>query len=294
MKLALVSVLYQSDAVLPDFFKSIALQEHQNYVLYLVDNSPSSNTKNIIAELQNKYKLTAIQHIECSTNIGVAAANNIGIKKAIADGCQDQIILNNDIVFENTNLFSSLIKIATTTTHSVIAPKIHFYNSNKLWYAGSSFIKWNVNIKHHGEFEEDTNQYQSEVTQYAPTCFVYVKKEVFETVGIMDERYFVYVDDLDFMYRVTQNGFSIWYENNLSIQHKISQSTGGKFSNFSLFYNIRNRIFFARKFYHPLQTLVVAFYTWLSLSYHVIVTAKKPLALIKVINAIKAGYKMPC
>jgi hypothetical protein len=280
--------------VLPDFFKSIAQQDYKNYILYLIDNSPSANTKKIIQALQNQYPLTAIEHIECSTNVGVAAANNIGIKKAIDDGCQDQIILNNDIAFDDTSLFSSLISIATTTTHSVIAPKIYFYNSNKLWYAGSSFISWSVNVKHRGEFEEDVNQYTSQVTQYAPTCFVYVKKEIFETVGFMDERYFVYADDLDFMYRLTQKGYTIWYANNLSLQHKISQSTGGKFSDFSLFYTIRNRIFFARKFYRPSQTFVVAFYTWLSLSYHIIVTAKKPIALIKVIKAIQAGYQMPC
>jgi GT2 family glycosyltransferase len=294
MKLGLVTVLYKSDDVLPDFFRSIYVQTFKNYKLYLIDNSPSIKTKNIIANLQSTYSLTAIEHIENEHNVGVAAANNIGIKKAIEDKCADQIILNNDIVFNNPNLFDALIQLANKTNHGIIAPKIFFYNSKKIWYAGSSFTKWNVNVKHRGEFEEDTNKYLSGVTPYAPTCFVYVKKEVFEKVGLMDERYFVYVDDVDFMYRVVKHGFSIWYENNLSLEHKISQSTGGKFSDFSLYYTVRNRIFFARKFYNSPKVFIAAIYIIVSLTYHTIFTGKRLSALHKIFKAVKAGYQIPC
>lgn len=294
MKLGLVTVLFKSEDVLPDFFKSISLQKYKNYKLYLIDNSPSTKTRELIANLNDKYKLSEVEHIENSINIGVAAANNIGIKKAIYDGCGDQIILNNDILFLDINLFDKLINLAQTNQHAIIAPKIFFYSSNKLWFAGSSFIKWSVNVKHRGEFKEDNSQYTSGITQYAPTCFVYVKKEVFEKVGLMDERYFVYVDDLDFMYRVVNYGYTIWFENNLSLEHKISQSTGGKFSDFSLFYTIRNRVFFARKFYNSIQVLIVALYVFVSLTYHIIFTARRFSAIPKVFQAIKAGYDLPC
>lgn len=293
MKLGLVTVLFKSNDVLPDFFRSISLQAYKNYKLYLIDNSPSEKTKELIANLNEKYKLSEIEYIENSFNIGVAAANNIGIKKAISDGCEDQIILNNDILFLNPNLFDKLIYIAQTNKQAIIAPKIFFYNSNKLWFAGSSFIKWSVNVKHRGEFKVDNNQYTSGITQYAPTCFVYVKKEVFGKVGLMDERYFVYVDDLDFMYRVVNYGYTIWYENDLSLEHKISQSTGGKFSDFSLFYTIRNRVFFARKFYNPMEVVIVALYVFASLTYHIIFTARRLSAIPIVFKAIKAGYALP-
>lgn len=294
MRLGLITVLYKSDDVLPDFFKSIYVQTYKNYKLYLIDNSPSLKTKNIIANLQSTYPLTAIEHIENEHNVGVAAANNIGIKKAIEDKCADQIILNNDIVFNNPNLFEALIQLANKTNHAIIAPKIFFHNSKKIWYAGSSFTKWNVNVKHRGEFEEDTNKYLSGVTPYAPTCFVYVKEEIFEKVGLMDERYFVYVDDVDFMYRVVKHGFSIWYENNLSLEHKISQSTGGKFSDFSLYYTVRNRIFFARKFYNLPKVFIATIYVIVSLTYHTIFTGKRLSALPKIFKAVKAGYQIPC
>jgi GT2 family glycosyltransferase len=110
----------------------------------------------------------------------------------------------------------------------------------------------------------------------------------------MDERYFVYVDDVDFMYRVVKHGFSIWYENNLSLEHKISQSTGGKFSDFSLYYTVRNRIFFARKFYNSPKVFIAAIYIIVSLTYHTIFTGKRLSALHKIFKAVKAGYQIPC
>ncbi len=290
MKIGLVTVLFNSNDVLPDFFSSIAVQDYTNYILYLIDNSPSIQTKELINTLQLKYKLTAIQHIENSYNYGVAAANNMGIKAAIKDGCQDQIILNNDIVFNNTNLFTSLINIASQSSAVVIAPKVYYYNTKQIWYAGSNFIEWSCNVKHRGEFEEDIQQYESGFTQYAPTCFVYVKKEVFTTVGFMDETYFVYVDDLDFMYRLRKLNYSIWYENSLSIDHKISQSTGGKFSAFSVFYGVRNRIYFARKFYTLPNKIIVTLYVFASIGYHIVFLQKKIQLIPTLFKGIYKGW----
>lgn len=41
-KIGLVTVLYKCDEVLPDFFKSISIQTHKDYILYLIDNSAST------------------------------------------------------------------------------------------------------------------------------------------------------------------------------------------------------------------------------------------------------------
>lgn len=292
MKLGLITVLFKSDEMLPGFFQSIAMQDYSNHILYLVDNSPTEITKQKITTLAGEYGISHYRHIECNGNIGVAAANNVGIKAALQDGCEDMIILNNDIEFNNRALFSSLVATAANSGAAVIAPKIYFFGSNKIWYAGSDFIKWNCNIKHTGEFEEDNGQYHSINTEYAPTCFVYVKKHIFLQVGLMDETYFVYVDDLDFMYRLRLKGHTIWYENKLSIQHKISQSTGGKFSKFSLFYAVRNRIFFARKFFSFAHVAVVALYVFASHGYHLILKEKKASLFTTLCKAIYHGFAL--
>jgi GT2 family glycosyltransferase len=126
MKIGLVTVLYKSDNVLPDFFKSVANQTYKNYVLILVDNSPSIGTKKIIEELNILYNLPLL-HLEMESNIGVAAANNVGIRSAFLNECNDILILNNDIVFSQQHCFEDIILLSRS--HSIIVPKIYYYNS---------------------------------------------------------------------------------------------------------------------------------------------------------------------
>ncbi len=291
-KLGLVTVLYNSDDVLEGFFKSVASQSYTDYVLYIVDNSPSSATRSLLKQLNTQFKITGITHIENEINTGVAAANNTGIKKAFEDGCTDFIILNNDIVFEDVNTFATLVDIANNNIADIIAPKIYYYGTKKIWYAGGSFNKWKGGIKHFGDRQEDKGLYDKPAyVSYAPTCFVYIKGEVFKKTGLMDETYFVYCDDLDFMYRALQHGFRLYYLPNPFIFHKISSSTGGTLSAFGIYYVTRNRIFFVRKFLRAPVKPIALFYTWFSLSVLLLISHKRNL--IKKLNAGFAdGFKL--
>ena len=56
---------------------------------------------------------------------------------------------------------------------------------------------------HRGMSQKDEGQYDEVVeVEYAPTCCLLAKKEIFADIGFMDEKYFVYFDDTDFSYRV--------------------------------------------------------------------------------------------
>ena len=60
--------------------------------------------------------------------------------------------------------------------------------------------------------EMDAGQYEKkEFTGYAPTCFMLVEAAVFERIGFMDERYFVYYDDTDFVWRAVKLGTELCY-----------------------------------------------------------------------------------
>jgi len=53
--IGIVSVLYKSDAVLPDFFESLARQTYQDFLLILVDNDANETTQSIIEMLNIQY-----------------------------------------------------------------------------------------------------------------------------------------------------------------------------------------------------------------------------------------------
>jgi len=259
-KLGLVSVLYNSNDVLEDFFKSLSIQLLTNYHLYLVDNSPSAETDSLLAALAVKYPVTGYTHLKKSENLGVANGNNTGIKLALAEGCDHVILLNNDIEFVQSNLLHDIQQAAIHRDEDLIIPKILFWGTRKIWMAGGKFIHYKGTSRSLGRFDNDSDLYNKEAYfNCAPTCFMLISRKVFEAVGLMDEKYFVYYDDNDFLMRAMNHGFKIWYLPRLEVFHKVSISTGGHESLFSIYYLNRNRIYFVRKHYmFPLRQIALA------------------------------------
>lgn len=247
-KVGLVTVLYNSDDVLEGFFKSLSLQSFSDYKLYIIDNSHNAKSDQLIGEFLEKYPVAEYQHIKSDGNIGVAAGNNVGIKASLAEGSEYVLLLNNDIEFGDPYLIQDMVGCAESRNEHLIIPKILFYDSRKLWMAGGK-ISYLKGITYHvGEGEEDGPQYNKEAYfDYAPTCFMLISKLVFESIGLMDEKYFVYYDDTDFVYRAGQKGYKVLLLPQYTVLHKVSSLTGGGTSNFSIYYNNRNRIYFIRK-----------------------------------------------
>ncbi|MDP4277417.1 MAG: glycosyltransferase family 2 protein, partial [Bacteroidota bacterium] len=95
---------------------------------------------------------------------------------------------------------------------------------------------------------------------FAPTCFLLIRRDVFEKVGLMDERYFVYWDDTDFVYRaVMKQHHTLWYIPASVVHHKEGTSTG-VLSDFSIRFQYRNLVYFALKNYsRPYAEYVIVY-----------------------------------
>ena len=105
-KLGIVTITYNSEKVLDDFIESVLRQSYTNFKLFIIDNYSSDSTISILNNTQDE----RIRVIKNKENIGVAAANNQGIKEAINSECKQVLLLNNDVVFEK-DLLKKLIKV---------------------------------------------------------------------------------------------------------------------------------------------------------------------------------------
>lgn len=261
-KTGLVTVLYNSDNVLEGFFKSVSKQSYKDYILYLVDNSVNDSTNLLIIRLANEYPVTEYVHLKSKGNIGVAAGNNAGIKLALADGCDYVLLLNNDIEIEQCDILMKMLSVCEMKGEKMVAPKIFYYDTPRLWMAGGHMDKWRALGVHDGYKEKDRPAYNiPRYITYAPTCFMLVNKQVFGKIGMMDEQYFAYYDDTDFVYRATKAGFKLYYEPSISILHKVSSSGGGDLSAFYVYYSNRNKIYFIRKNLKGIKRIFAIFYT---------------------------------
>ncbi|MDN2704440.1 glycosyltransferase family 2 protein [Janthinobacterium sp. SUN100] len=265
VKTGLVTVLFNSASVLPGFFESLSKQKMQDYWLFIIDNSLDDRSYAKAQELIKQYDFKNVTLIHNTSNVGVAAANNQGINLSLEMGCEYVLLLNNDIEFNNPDLLGEMLTLADVRQERMIVPKIYFFDSGKIWCAGGSFNRWIGTTNHTGEGEKDTGQYDKDGhTEYAPTCFMLIHRSVFDAVGIMDEKYFVYHDDTDFVWRAGLAGYKVYYWAAGQVWHKVSSSTGGGTSPFSIYYGHRNRIYFIKKNFSTVQKIVA--FTYFSLT----------------------------
>jgi GT2 family glycosyltransferase len=300
-KIGLVTITYNSADVLQPFLDCVWQQTHNNLVLYVVDNASQDSTRYIL-EKENDSRLRIINN---STNFGVAKANNQGIESAIADGCDQVLIINNDVEFETT-LIEKLLQVQAKKSCSLVTPKMmYFDNPNHIWYAGSWFIKKKGYLPlHRGMKQLDEGQYDKIVeVEYAPTCCLLAKKEVFQDIGLMDEKYFVYFDDTDFSYRVWKDGrHKIFYYPDIKFYHKVGSLTKSFNKeeekifrgNFFIQQNTKNHIYFLKKIG---SLFAYAFIGWLffknNIRFIINPQIRKNIATWKLINrAYFEGLKM--
>jgi GT2 family glycosyltransferase len=256
--IGIVTVTYNSERVLEDFFDSLAKQTYCHFVLYAIDNASTDRTLEVLA----RKAAFPVQVVANPDNRGVAEGNNQGIRAALAEGCAYVLLLNNDVVFRE-DLLSSLLRGLQETHCDIVAPKIYYHDQpNRIWAAGGYFQIWFGRALHYGEGSLDNGQFDGVRTiTYAPTCCVLIARGVFERVGLMDSRYFVYWDDVDFMYRAVRSGLTIKYLPQSALWHKVGSLTTAAPSQFSIRYSTRNRVYFVQKFFpRPLALSWIALY----------------------------------
>jgi GT2 family glycosyltransferase len=250
--IGLVTVTYNSEEVLPDFLRSVAIQTHKNFILYVIDNASTDESLTLLRNWNDD----RIRLIANSENHGIAGGNNQGIQQALQDGCDSILLINNDTQF-NEDLISALARELYAHPVGIVCPKIMYFDEpQRFWAAGGRFDKrLGYRPVHLAAEEIDRGQCnQARFIDYTPTCCTLIRKSVFAEVGLMDERYFVYFDDVDFMYRAVMAGIKILYSPTTTLLHKVGRLTGGSTSLFSVRYCTRNRVYFLRKHLGPLRT----------------------------------------
>ena len=190
-------------------------------------------------------------------NTGYSGGNNKGIRQALAGGAEAVLLLNDDTKIDKSAL-TEMLEALKDKQAGMVAPKIYFYpgfefhkdrykpkdRGKVIWYAGG-LIDWNNCLGvHRGVDEVDRGQYEiKEETGFATGCAVLIKREVFEKIGLYDERYFLYLEDLDLSVRVKKAGFKIIFQPKAVVWHKNAQS-GGFRSGIHDYFFTRNRLLF--------------------------------------------------
>lgn len=221
------------------------------YSIIIVDNvSPDGSYEKIMDNEDIKDSGAVV--LKSEKNGGFAYGNNVGIRKALELGCTHVLLLNNDTLVHKDCLkeLMDCYERHEDNRAGIIGAKI-VYESKRdtIWYAGGEINLKRFYGSHIGENEKDSSKFDKEKQiTFVTGCTMLIGKKVLEDAGFLTEDYFMYYEDVDYCMKAMEKGYTIYYCPKAVVYHKVSASTGGTESNFSIQWNTRNRLVFMNRF----------------------------------------------
>jgi GT2 family glycosyltransferase len=225
-----------------DCLDSVAQMDYRPFRTYVVDNGSTDGSPE---RLRARYP--DLNLIRLPENIGYAAGNNAGIQIALTEGAQSVLVLNNDTLVEPSFL-GELVRAAQAVPGAgMVGPLVLCEHPRSDVFAAGSFIDWwRGEVRHRGMFRRRSDldvALENEQVDFIAGCGVLVSREVIETIGMLDPRYFLNFEDVEWCVRAHRAGFRVIFNPAAVMYHKIS-ATLGQSSPANTYYMTRNALGF--------------------------------------------------
>ena len=224
----------------------------------VVDNASDDDT---VSALRSRFG-DNVKIIENSANIGFSRGNNVGIRYALKNGADAVLLLNNDTAVDPDFIAPLERALRDDPGVGIVAPKILYYtNPDQIWFAGGEVFLARGTARHVGIRERDVGQYDTpRDIDYATGCALLARREVFESIGMLDPSYTADYEDTDFCMRARRAGYRIRYVPAAKLWHKISASTGGQLSRRKVLRKFRSTLKFFGRYARPWHWLTIPFF----------------------------------
>lgn len=261
-KVSIILLNYKGYEDTKECIKSLKEIDYKNFDVIVVDNDSRDGS---LEKLQQDFSVESVKNshgendplksshfvtigseeihfMASGKNGGFAYGNNRGIEYALNKGADYVLLINTDTLVEKDFLNILVSEAENHKDAGIVTGKI-LYESKRdsVWFGGGE-INWNRFYGAHSHYED------SRYITFSTGCLMLIRKEVIEKVGLLPEQYFMYYEDVDFCAMLQEAGFKIYYTPKSIIYHKVSASTGGEESPFSIYLNTKNRLRFMNKY----------------------------------------------
>lgn len=194
--------------------------------IYLIDNSPTPSPA--LTKLPASYFFN-------TKNTGYGAAHNLALRKSILQNIDYHLVVNPDIEFEPDILDKIVVFMNNNTDIGHLMPKI-FYPDGQIQYLCKlvptpfdlifrRFLPDAWTAERTAKFEMRKSGYNRIMdVPYLSGCFMFLRIKTLEEVGLFDERFFMYPEDIDLTRRIHQKYRTVFYPE-VSVIHNHAQDS---------------------------------------------------------------------
>ena len=268
LRISIIIVNYNVRDFLEQALDSVkrALKDINSEIIVVDNNSVDTS----IQMLEKRFP--DVEVISNKENIGFSCGNNIALKKA----CGEFIVLLNPDTLVQENTFSVLLNFFDNTPdasaatckiinpdgsfsvdcrHSIPTPSTAFWKItgfSRLFPKSKIFGKYNLTY---------LNENEINVVDAISGSFMMIRKSMVDKVGLLDETFFMYCEDIDYCYRINQLGGKIYYIPETQIIHYKGEST--KVNNIDYVITFNKSLYqfykkhYTKKYIYPMKWLIL-------------------------------------
>ena len=218
----------------------------ENNHVIVIDNGSTDDSAARISSECPEVELHRMQN-----NLGYAKGANAGLKLALEHHPDFIFFLNNDAVIVEKCASNLIEALQRAQDCGLAGPKILYYDSNNIWFAGGSYNRFLGYSKHPGMDLPDDGKGTEGPCDFITGCALMVRRELIERIGGFDEDFNMYAEDIEFGFRAREAGVSSLYVPSAMVRHKVSSSSGVPGSNIMTpqrsFFYARNMILLVLK-----------------------------------------------
>lgn len=225
---------------LADGLPSLLATRYASFRVTVYDNGSSDDS---LAWLRSAHP--GVEAVALGRNLGFAAANNAGLRQALSNGADYAVLLNNDTRVE-PDWLDALVTAAEANPFAAIC------GARQRTWDGSQEIRFRF-IPEWTEAEQEqlpaTLPGPAAPTPFASGCAMLLRCAALERIGLFDERYFMYVEDVDLTLRAWIAGFQVLDVPAAVVYHRMTGSASA--SRQRMFWGYRNQLTTLLKLYQP-------------------------------------------
>lgn len=201
---------------------SLLQTTYANAQFVVVDNASTDGTP---AAVRARFPSVAV--LESPTNIGISGGYNLGLKHALAHAADYAIVANNDLETDPALIGNLVAALEADPAAGMAMPKIYHYfgDRTRLWCPGASWRAFPPEVKMILDVPDGPQFDVPRAIDFAPSCFLLIRRAALERAGLFDTGYFFYYDDWDFSARLRAAGYRILFVPTAKLWHMVSIST---------------------------------------------------------------------
>lgn len=157
-------------------------------------------------------------------NLGFAGGNNKGIREAIRNKATHVLIINPDVRVEKRFFTPLLTELKNNDDVGIIAPAIRYVVGKRIFFGLEGSMDWRTAKPTHVSVSKLPVSKKLRRGEFVTFACTLIKTEVFKKIGLIDERYFMYLEDVDFCLSARRAGFEVGLTSGAIVDHKQSAS----------------------------------------------------------------------